>query len=299
MYHRTALAWSPPRIGELPPVPIFRADLCSPFSPSWQARCLAFVIYLVAYRSRNADREWFLNHVKSTWRSCNANVELSEDSRADYSEEVLQNGKHAWQVFHIRPKRRLHSQKQVILYWHGGGFHTRVSETLRFMTNKVDLQTPSLDSRAVLTMALDTGCPVIYPLYTLAPVGTAAECITGGLRLLLEISQDDRYRDHKIIVTGASAGAWIALRLVLALAEGAMGKSTVRSPPSSRVDGTAADQSITTLMESSAAMNIARRIREVVLQSPWVDTDLKHPEDRDIHSKASEIEPYHPRPISQ
>jgi len=78
-------------------------------------------------------------------------------------------------------------------------------------------------------MALSTGCPVIYPLYTLAPAGTAAQCIQGGRELLVKIHRDDRYRDHRIVVTGASAGAWIALRLVLALSENALGQTASSS----------------------------------------------------------------------
>jgi hypothetical protein len=39
--------------------------------------------------------------------------------------------------------------------------------------------------------------------------------------------------------------------------------------------------------DGAAALDIARRICEVVLQSPWVDTDLSHPLNRCHESKVS------------
>lgn len=134
-------------------------------------------------------------------------------------------------------------------------------------------------------MALDTGCPIVYPLYTLAPLGMAAECIQGGLQLLLCIYNDPRYRDHQIIVTGASAGGWIALRLVLALGEIVLGKATVRSHQSAIASEPAIDPSLTEHLDSTVGLGIARRISEIVLQSPWLDTDLDHPGDRDNAGK--------------
>lgn len=136
-------------------------------------------------------------------------------------------------------------------------------------------------------MALDTGCPIVYPLYTLAPVGTAAQCVQGGLKLLLSVYRDDRYRDHEIIITGASAGAWIALRLVLALGEIVLDKSTVRLANSQEIIERTVDSSLTSCVEKSVGLDIARRVSEIVLQSPWVDTDLKDPSDRYHESKAS------------
>jgi len=129
-------------------------------------------------------------------------------------------------------------------------------------------------------MALHTGCPVVYPLYTPAPVGTAAQCIRGGLLLLLEIHQDPKYRDHQILVTGASAGAWIALRLTLALAEIILGKATLRSAVSRDVIERDMDISLSPRVDTVTALHIAHRISEVVLQSPWLDTELRHPSDR-------------------
>jgi acetyl esterase/lipase len=149
------------------------------------------------------------------------------------------------------------------------------------------LQFPSLDSKAVLAMAVDTGCPVVYPLYTLTPVGTAAQCIEGGLKLLVKIHQNPTYRDHQIIVTGASAGAWIALRLTLALGEIILGKATVRSADSRDIVERGMDASLIPHADGAAALDIARRICEVVLQSPWVDTDLSHPLNRCHESKVS------------
>lgn len=134
-------------------------------------------------------------------------------------------------------------------------------------------------------MALDTGCPVVFPLYKLAPVGSAHQCVQGGLKLLLNIGQDSRFQDHRIIVTGASAGAWIALRIVLALAETVLGKSTARSVDSRGVVERMMDMSLTEHMDEVTGLKIARRISEVVLQSPWVDTDLSHPGDRYKDSK--------------
>jgi acetyl esterase/lipase len=135
-------------------------------------------------------------------------------------------------------------------------------------------------------MAIDTGCPIVYPLYTLAPLGTAAQCIEGGLRLLLKIHQDPRYQDHQILMTGASAGAWIALRLVLALSEVILGKTTVQTIDSHDIIERSTDQCPSRDMDNTIGLDIARRISEVVLQSPWVDTDLRHPTDRQDESKA-------------
>jgi len=136
-------------------------------------------------------------------------------------------------------------------------------------------------------MALDTGCPVVYPLYSLAPVGTAAQCIRGGLLLLLEIHQNPKYRDHQVLVTGASAGAWIALRLTLALAEIILGKATFRSAVSRDVIERDMDISLSSRVDRATALDIAHRISEVILQSPWLDTELSHPSDR-----------YHESPVS-
>jgi hypothetical protein len=129
-------------------------------------------------------------------------------------------------------------------------------------------------------MALNLGCPVVYPLYTLAPVGTAAQCIRGALLLLLEIHQNPKYRDHQIIVTGSSAGACIALRLTLALAEIILGKATFRSAVSRDVIERDMDISLSPRVDTPTARDIAHRISEVVLQSPWLDTELNHPSDR-------------------
>jgi len=282
--------------------------MSSPTSPSWQARCLSVVISILAYRSRRASPDWFLKHMKSTWTSHKTKVVLSEDSRADYFEDTLENGHQTWQVFHIHPKRKTSASKRVILYWHGGGFHSRVSIWLilssyrqpdscvpvdplfiwfNSMPANPDLQVPSLDSRAILSMALETGCPIIYPLYTLAPSGTAAQCIAGGLKLLLRIHRDERYRDHQIIITGASAGAWIALRLVLALSEIVLGKTTIRSNDSQDITERRVDNFLGLDVDKAVGLDIAQRISEVVLQSPWIDVDLRYPSDRCDESKVS------------
>jgi len=111
---------------ECPNVILRVALMYSTASPSWQARCLSAVIFLAAYRSRNASPDWFLKHVRSTWQSYNKKVVLRKDCRAEYSEETLENGNQAWQVYHIRPRHQINAAKRVILYWHGGGFHSRV-----------------------------------------------------------------------------------------------------------------------------------------------------------------------------
>ena len=74
----------------------------------------------------------------------------------------------------------------------------------------------------------DSKCPVVVPIYTLAPLSTAREWNEVALEFILKLSKDARYTDYEIVMMGDSAGGWMSMRLLQALCEISCGDKSDR-----------------------------------------------------------------------
>ena len=77
---------------------------------------------------------------------------------------------------------------------------------------------------AVARMATDSGCRVVVPIYTLAPLSTAREWEQAALDLVIKLSKDERYEDYQFVHMGDSAGGWMTFRIYQAMCEIALGE---------------------------------------------------------------------------
>lgn len=73
-------------------------------------------------------------------------------------------------------------------------------------------------------MATDSGCRVVVPIYTLAPLSTAREWEQAALDLVINLSKDERYEGHQFVHMGDSAGGWMTFRIYQAMCEIALGE---------------------------------------------------------------------------
>lgn len=105
--------------------------------------------------------------------------------------------------------------------------------------------------------------PVIYPVWTLAPLSCATEFARVAVAFLIAVADDARWEGKEIVLTGMSAGGWCVLRTLLALCEMSIQEKS--------------DQ-------ASRAAAVVDRIRQVALFSPVtnleVTEDLRAAEER-------------------
>jgi hypothetical protein len=66
---------------------------------------------------------------------------------------------------------------------------------------------------------VESKCPVVVPIYTLAPLSTAREWEQTALDFVLALSKDKQYAGYQIVLMGDSAGGWMSMRLLQAMCE--------------------------------------------------------------------------------
>lgn len=81
---------------------------------------------------------------------------------------------------------------------------------------------------AVVRMATESGCRVVVPIYTLAPLSTAREWEQSALDLIVDLSTDERYTGYQFIHMGDSAGGWMTMRLYQAMCDISLGEESER-----------------------------------------------------------------------
>lgn len=126
----------------------------------------------------------------------------------------------------------------------------------------------------VQKLADDLKCDVIVPIYTLAPLATGTACIQTCIELLAHLRDDVRYAGKQVVLSGDSAGGWIALRVLLALMERHAGKTTFRD----RQDQLTVED-IKVKDEGINYTAILDSVSDVLMISPVVDTSVDRPED--------------------
>ncbi|KAJ9124601.1 hypothetical protein QFC24_003394 [Naganishia onofrii] len=135
-------------------------------------------------------------------------------------------------------------------------------------------------------LADELKCDVIVPIYTLAPLATGTSCIQTCIELLAHLERDDvRYRNKHFVLTGDSAGGWIALRILLALVERHTGKVTSRD----RQDKVHVSAS---KLEQAGEVDykaILDSISDVLMISPVVDSTVDRPEDLEAEQRVSPL----------
>lgn len=77
-------------------------------------------------------------------------------------------------------------------------------------------------------VAIESHCPVVVPIYTLAPLSTAREWNIVALDFILKLAKDERYTDYEFVMMGDSAGGWMSMRLLQALCEISCGDKSDR-----------------------------------------------------------------------
>ena len=77
-------------------------------------------------------------------------------------------------------------------------------------------------------MVTESNCPVVVPIYHLAPISTAREWNQVALEFIVQLSKDARYTGYQIILMGDSAGGWMTVRLLQAMCEISCGAQTDR-----------------------------------------------------------------------
>jgi hypothetical protein len=81
---------------------------------------------------------------------------------------------------------------------------------------------------AVARMATESGCRVVVPIYTLAPLSTAREWEQTALDLVVDLSKDERYTGHQFVHMGDSAGGWMTFRIYQSMCEVSLGEDSER-----------------------------------------------------------------------
>ncbi|KAJ9093700.1 hypothetical protein QFC21_006296 [Naganishia friedmannii] len=179
--------------------------------PSLRARLASAVVAWKFSERKNASVDGILDDIRSTWEKENDDEVVPTKTAEVFTAQ--QSGK-TWQVYHIRPRNGPVEVGKVVVYFHGGAFIRRMQDRHWIFVQK---------------LADELKCDVIVPIYTLAPLATGTSCIQTCIELLAHLERDDiRYRNKQFVLTGDSAGGWIALRTLLALVERQTGKVTFR-----------------------------------------------------------------------
>ena len=90
------------------------------------------------------------------------------------------------------------------------------------------LQTSPKHWDAVARVVNESHCPVVVPIYTLAPLSTARDWNIVALDFILKLAKDARYTDYEIVMMGDSAGGWMSMRLLQAMCEISCGDKSDR-----------------------------------------------------------------------
>lgn len=80
-------------------------------------------------------------------------------------------------------------------------------------------QSDPLEWRIVQRAVTESGSPLIYPVWTLAPLSCADALTATSIDFILSITEDKRWERKEIVLSGSSAGGWCATRTFLALCE--------------------------------------------------------------------------------
>jgi hypothetical protein len=124
----------------------------------------------------------------------------------------------------------------------------------------------------------DVGLDYVFPEYTLAPYATAGQIIRGAVEVLLNISEDKRYRDHDIVLMGCSAGGWIIMRLAQVLTRLAMGQTEIEGVPRGHS------------WELGRVQALRRKLKQVISMSGGLSLNITDTESVAMAQKASRRE---------
>jgi hypothetical protein len=121
--------------------------------------------------------------------------------------------------------------------------------------------------------------PIVFPVYTLAPLSCADDFSNIAVDFLISIAEDPAYEGREIVVSGLSAGGWCALRMIFAACEEAI--------------AIAGSDSQADTKRQERIISAVRRIRQVVLWSPCSSMEVTE-ELRQADKTVSRVEFHHP-----
>ncbi|KAJ9123037.1 hypothetical protein QFC22_001226 [Naganishia vaughanmartiniae] len=282
--------------------------------PSIRARAASIFVAWKFHQRKHANEQGILDDIKNTWQQ-----ETTEEVVPTKTAETFVAGSETWQVYHVRPRDGPVEVGKVIVYFHGGESsatqdHWKRDSALRgqaqagcnfgtleggggtaevaeaeIITNVLVQPEANMQERHwifIQKLADELKCDVIVPIYTLAPLATGTSCIQTCIELLAHLERDDvRYRNKHFVLTGDSAGGWIALRVLLALVERHTGKVVYQD----RKDKVHVSEMKLKQPEDVDYKAVLDSISDVLMISPVVDAIVDRPEDLEAEKLASPL----------
>ena len=211
----------------LPPYTVTYTDTMAISFAGWITH---WIIYFRFFLANRATVKQIENNTRKTFESENSPQVLpsniTSNPKLSIKREILES-QQRWELFHVKPKTGKETKK-VVVYWHGGAFIKGVSSSLSAEKVSLTTQTSPKHWDAVARVVTESNCPVVVPIYTLAPLSTSREWDVVALDLITKLSKDARYADYQIVMMGDSAGGWMTMRLLQSMCEISCGEKQDR-----------------------------------------------------------------------